>query len=176
MKFWRKWHRWVSILIALPFLLTVSTGILLATRGFNPWMQPSYETSSAPELKVSFEQMLAAARSVPEARVESWSDISQIDIRPKKGQIRLRARHDHWEIQVDSVSGAVLGAGKRRVSWFVALHEGAFFGPWVRYGIFFPSALGVLFLTLSGLLIFFQPIRRRRGRGKALSEVKHASL
>lgn len=160
LKLLRKWHRWVSILIALPFLLTVVTGILLASRGFNTWVQPQYNPPQS-GLKISFEQMLAAARSVPEAQITDWKDVSQIDIRPKNGQIRVRAKN-LWEIQVDGNTGEVLGAGVRRVSWLVSLHEGAQFGPWVRYGIFFPSAIAVLFLLMSGVALFFQPILNRR--------------
>jgi uncharacterized iron-regulated membrane protein len=159
--FWRHWHRWVSLLIAIPLLLTVATGVLLMTRGFNTWMQPVYPESSSPELKVTFEQILAAAQSVPEAKIHSWNDISQIDIRPGKGQIRVRGKFDHWEVSVDSATGAMLQAGKRRVSFFTALHEGAYFGSFVRYGIFFPSAFGTLFLIVSGLFMFFQPFLRK---------------
>lgn len=156
----RKWHRWVSIFITLPFLVIVSTGIILATRGYNTWMQPEYKAPSS-ELKISFPALLAAVKTVPEAGMQSWSDISQIDARPKTGQIRVRAKKDHWEVQVDGLSGTVTGFGQRRVSWFVSLHEGALFGDNVRYGVFFPSAIGMLFLTISGIWIFFQPYLRK---------------
>lgn len=159
LKLLRKWHRWVSIIIALPFLITILTGILLASRGFNTWVQPQYQPPKA-ELKISFDQMLEAAKSVPETQITNWKDISQIDIRPKNGQIRVRAKN-LWEVQIDGSTGAVLGAGVRRVSWLVSLHEGAEFGPWVRYGIFFPSAIGVFFLLGSGVAIFFQPLLHR---------------
>lgn len=159
LKLLRKWHRWVSIIIALPFLITILTGILLASRGFNAWVQPQYPPSKA-ELKISFDQILEAAKSVPETKITNWKDISQIDIRPKNGQIRVRAKN-LWEVQIDGSTGAVLGAGIRRVSWLVSLHEGAEFGPWVRYGVFFPSAIAVFFLLVSGVAIFFQPLLPR---------------
>lgn len=169
MKTWRKWHRWVSILIALPFLVTVTTGILLSTRGFNTWMQPKYPTNHSKELRITFDQMLEAAKSVPEANVRTWDDVSQIDIRPKSGQIRLRSKHNHWEIQVDGASGAVVHSGQRRVSWIISLHEGAAFGSLVRYGLFFPSAIGVFFLLVSGVWLFFAPYWKRAKRPKLIS-------
>lgn len=153
--------------MALPFLVTLLTGLLLTTRGYNTWMQPSYQAATSPELKVSFDQILSAVRSVPEARIRSWADVHQIDIRPGIAQIRVRSKFDHWEVQVDGATGAVLQAKKRRVSWITSLHEGAAFGPQIRYGVFFPSALGVLLLTITGLVLFFQPYlraRRRRAR------------
>lgn len=162
----RKWHRWVSIFIAIPFLVTVVTGILLATRGFNTWVQPNYPALNS-DLKVNFEQILEVAKSVPEAKITGWKDVSQIDVRPAKGNIRVRSKN-HWEIQIDGGTGTIANSGVRRVSWLVSLHEGAEFGPWVRYGIFFPSSILVFFLLISGVLIFFQPYILRRKRRKML--------
>lgn len=160
-RFMRKWHRWISIIIALPFLITMVTGIVLATRGFNSWVQPEYPTGQV-GLQISFEQILAAAQSVPEAQIKTWKDVSQIDIRPGNGRIRLRAKNTQVEMQIDGVNGQVLGTGIRRSSLLVSLHEGAYFGPVVRYGIFLPSAVGVLFLLISGVYIFIQPFLIKR--------------
>jgi uncharacterized iron-regulated membrane protein len=162
-RFFRKWHRWISALIALPFLITVLTGILLSSRGFNTWVQPDHPKPQG-GLSISFEQILAAAKTVPEAEIESWKDVSQIDIRPAAGNIRLRAKNNQWELQIDGTTGAVTSKGIRRASFLTSLHEGAYFGPVVRYGIFFPSALGVFFLLVSGIIIFAQPffIKRKK--------------
>lgn len=155
----RKWHRWVSILIAIPFSITVVTGLLLVSRAFNTWVQPAYPPLNS-ELKISFPEILEIARSVPEAQILSWKDIKQIDIRPHQGNIRVRSRN-LWEIQIDGATGGITNVGIRRVSWLVSLHEGAEFGPWVRYGIFLPSFVAVFFLLISGVMIFFQPFIRR---------------
>lgn len=156
----RKWHRWVSIVIAIPFLITVVTGILLASRGFNTWVQPSYPPVAS-SLKISFDEVLAAAKTVPEAQITDWKDVSQIDIRPGTGNIRVRSKN-MIEIQIEGGTGKVMGSSIRRVSWLVSLHEGAEFGPWIRYGIFFPSAICVFFLLVSGVAVFFQPLIARR--------------
>lgn len=160
LRIFRKLHRWISLLIAIPFLITLVTGITLATRGFNSWVQPSYPKLSS-ELRISFDQVLVAAQSIPEAKIVRWEDVSQIDIRPSSGTIRVRSKN-YWEIQIDGASGQVTGNGPRRFPLLIALHEGAFFGPWIRYGIFLPSAIGVLFLLISGVLIFFQPYLRAK--------------
>ncbi|MDG0816414.1 PepSY-associated TM helix domain-containing protein [Bdellovibrio svalbardensis] len=157
----RKWHRWISVAIALPFVITLTTGILLATRGFNSWVQPEYAPIKT-GLSVSFEQILTAAQSIPEAKIKSWKDVSQIDIRPATGNIRLRAKNTQWEIQIDGATGQVTGTGIRRASFLTSLHEGAYFGPFVRYGVFLPSALGVFFLLASGIAIFTQPYFNKR--------------
>lgn len=162
LRIFRKLHRWISLLIAIPFFITVVTGILLATRGFNSWVQPSYPKLTS-DLKISFEQVLQSARTIPEAQIAAWDDISQIDIRPSSGTIRVRSKN-LWEIQIDGANGQVTGNGPRRFPLLIALHEGAYFGTWIRYGIFLPSAVGVFFLLISGLLIFFQPyLRAKKG-------------
>lgn len=157
----RNFHRWVSIVIAAPLLVIISTGLLLATRSFNPWMQPTYQHGSN-ELKVTFEQILKAAKSVPKAHIRNWGDVSQIDIRPRTAFVRVRSKTGHWEIQIDGATGKVLGVAKRRVSWIMAIHQGATFGRVVRYGIFLPSACGLLFLWISGLILFYRHLRMRR--------------
>jgi hypothetical protein len=107
-------------------------------------------------LKITFDEVLAAAKSVPEAQISDWKDVSQIDIRPGTGNIRVRSKN-LIEIQIDGATGKIMGAKPRRVSMLVSLHEGAEFGPWIRYGIFFPSAICVFFLLISGVAVFFQP-------------------
>lgn len=166
----RFWHRWISVVVALPFAVILISGILLATRSFNSWMMPEYDAASASELKISFDQILEAVRAEKIAGMSSWSDVSQIDVRPKLGEIRVRAKRDHWEVVLDGSNGRVLGVGQRRVAWFTSLHQGALFGEATRYGIFLTSAFGMLFLLVSGLLIFLKPYFRR------YKDTRHAAL
>lgn len=167
----RTLHRWVSVITAIPVFIIVGTGILLASRGFWPWMQPEYPLPAQAEMKIGFPEMLKAVQSVPEARMQKWADVSQIDVRPKTGQIRLRSKFDHWEVQVDPGTGAVLGYGQRRVGWFTTLHQGALWGEIPRYAIFYPAAFGLLFLLLSGLVIFFKPYWMKWKRRLAAPEL-----
>lgn len=162
----RKWHRWISIAITFPFLITLTTGIVLATRGFNTWVQPRHPQLQT-GLTLSFPRLLEIVKEVPEAKIATWNDVSQIDIRPGSGNIRVRAKHTQWEIQVDGTTGRITGKGIRRFAWLVAIHEGAYFGPWVRYGFFFPSALGVFFLLVSGIVLYAQPFLNKRKKGKS---------
>lgn len=152
-RFWRRWHRLISIFIAAPFALTLITGLIMTTRGFNSWVQTPYEGPKA-ELKISFEQILNACRSVPEAEIKTWKDISQIDIRPSNGSVRVRAAKNLTEVQINGETGEVVTVAPRRMSLLTSLHEGAYFGPWVRYGIFIPASLGVLFLLVSGIVLY----------------------
>lgn len=156
----RNFHRWVSVAITLPLLIIIVTGIMLQARTFIPWMSPSYKPGST-ELNVTFPQILEAARTVPQARIHDWKDVSQIDVRPTTALVRLRSKTGNWEIQIDGDSGEVLSVGQRRVSWIMALHQGANFGNFVRYGIFLPSSLGLFFLLVSGIVLFFRHWRTK---------------
>jgi uncharacterized iron-regulated membrane protein len=172
---WRTLHRWLSILIALPFLVILLSGLLLASRSFLPWMDPGVVKPEARQLAATFPQILSSVKSAPEAGMQSWEDVSQIDIRPATGLIRVRAKKGHWEVQIDGKTGAVLRVGQRRVSWFTSLHQGALFGPYVRYGIFLPSSFALFFLFVSGLWLFAKPHWRRLRKPKP-ERKPHASL
>lgn len=172
----RSLHRWVSVIIAIPLFIIVGSGIILASRGFWPWMQPEYPMPAQAEMKIGFPEMLAAVQSVPAARMQSWADVSQIDVRPKTGQIRLRSKFDHWEVQVDPGTGRVLGYGQRRVGWFTALHQGALWGEFPRYGIFYVSAWGLFFLLISGLVIFFKPYANRFRKKKYMESKRKPTI
>jgi uncharacterized iron-regulated membrane protein len=158
----RSLHYWLAPLVALPFGITLLTGILLSTREFNTSLQHRPVAVASPAMQVSFAEILKNIQSDPALGVSSWADVPQIDIRPHKGQIRVRTKAD-LEIQVDPSTGKVLQVSKRRVSWLISIHEGAIFGAWVRYGVFFTSALLVLVLYVSGVWLFW---RRFRGGWK----------
>lgn len=157
-RFFRKWHRWISVLIAVPFTVTLITGLIMATRGFNTWVQPEYPSFKG-ELALSFPQVLQIVQNVPEANVKSWKDVSQIDVRPANANIRVRSKHNMWEVQINGETGEITSSAPRRQSFLVSLHEGTYFGPWVRYGIFFPSSIGVLFLMISGVYLIYKHYR-----------------
>lgn len=165
----RRWHYWVSAFIALPLSLVIATGLLLLIKKQWSWVQPPTRRGQEGAPRLSFEQVLAAARSVKEAGVQSWSDIDRLDVRPDKGVIKVRAK-SRWEVQVDARSGAVLHIAYRRSDFIEELHDGSFFG--LKLWLFLPAALGLLFLWGSGLYLFAQPIlvRRRRARSALKDE------
>lgn len=163
-KFWRKYHRLISIVIAIPFLITITTGILLLFRGQVAWISPQFPEGSG-ELNISFDQILEAARTVPDLKVASWKDVSRITVRPDKGSITLRSKNSDLEIQIDGGSGDVIGEGVSRTPFIQSLHEGTIYGGNIgRFSVALPVALGVLLLLISGVVLFFQPylIKRKR--------------
>lgn len=164
-KFWRKWHKWVSIIVLIPFMITIITGVALLFRGNINWLSPQFPETSG-SLQVSFEQILKASQSVPEMQINSWADVNRIQINPEKGSIVVRGKNN-YQIQIDGGSGEVNGAGPLRTPLFVSLHEGTFWtGKSGRFIIGLPMALAVLFLSVSGLVLFFQPSFMRKALQK----------
>jgi uncharacterized iron-regulated membrane protein len=168
----RRWHRWVSVAIALPFLLTLATGTLLLLRGRIDWLQPASEKSTpvadAEQPLLPLETLFLGVKESPEAEVNTWADVKAVDIRPAAGVAKFRLKNA-LEAQVDLYSGRLLRLSPRRSSFLIELHEGLYFGEWYRTGVLLPAALGLLFLLFSGLYLFFRGLRANR----ILKELHH---
>ena len=154
--FSRKAHRVGAIVIAVPLLLVVVTGILLQLRKEIAWVQPPTQKGKGKVPTISMDAILSAARSVPEAGVNGWGDIDRVDVRPKDGIVKVQCKST-WEVQVDFQTGEVLQAAVRRHGLFVALHEGSWFAESARLYVFLPVAVLLLGLWASGLYLWVLP-------------------
>lgn len=161
----RVFHRWGAILIALPVLLVIVTGIILQLKKEFVWIQPATQKGNPDELSISFDRVLEMAQSVPEAEVGSWADIDRLDVRPSKGVVKIRAIN-RYEIQLDTKTGDVLQVAYRRSDFIESIHDGSFFHDKVKLWIFLPSAVILLGLWVSGIYLFIMPYQARRRRKK----------
>lgn len=158
-------HKWFALGASLPLLVMFITGIALSISPKVSFLQPPAVKPANPSLALSFEQILVAAKTHPQAGIQSWDDVVQIDVRPKSGVIRLRARN-YWEVQIDGLTGQVLAAAPRWKTLFILLHDGSWFASWVKTWIFFPSGMAALVLWISGLAIWLIPKLKKRGKRK----------
>lgn len=153
--------------MALPFLLVISTGILLQLKKQIPWIQPAEQRGASLSTPVSLERILAAAAEQPEAGIRSWADVDRLDIRPAKGVVKVIGT-SRWEVQVDLETAEVLQVAYRRSDLIEALHDGSWFHPAVKLWIFLPVAAIVLGLWGTGIYLWWLPIgARRRKRTEA---------
>jgi uncharacterized iron-regulated membrane protein len=170
-------HRWGSIIVLIPAGVIVLSGIVLQLKKQSAWIQPPTQKGSAAELSLSFDQILAAAQTVPEAQVETWDDIDRLDVRPGKGMLKVRCQN-RWEVQLDTKTGEVLQVAYRRSDLIESLHDGSFFHDRVKLWLFFPSAmvLGVLWVT--GVYLFILPYfaKWKKRRKKARVDKQGPSL
>lgn len=161
----RKLHRWGSILTALPLLVIIVTGIILQLKKDWSWVQPATAKSGDPALEISFDEILEAAATVESAQISSWDDVDRLDVRPDKGVVKVRA-NNRWEVQIDTKSSEVLQVEFRRSDWLESLHDGSWFGDPVKLWVFFPTAIILLGLWITGIYLWLLPhlIKRRKSK------------
>jgi len=157
----RKVHKWGSIIIALPVLLVIVTGILLLIRKEFAYLQPETQRGSAKIPTIAFEQIIKQVSTVEQAQISSWQDIDRLDVRPSKGVIKVRA-NNQWEIQLDSKTAEILQVAYRRSDFIESLHDGTFFQDNANLWLMLPSGIVLLILSITGLFLFFYPYYKRR--------------
>jgi uncharacterized iron-regulated membrane protein len=169
----RKGHRWGALLVALPFLLVIVTGLLLQIKKQWSWVQPPTKRGAGKVPEVSFAVILDAARRAPEAGIASWDDIERLDVRPERGIVKVRSMSD-WEVQIDFQTGEVLHVAYRRSDLIEALHDGSWFSEGAKLWVFLPSGIIVLGLWFTGLYLFFLPwwVKLRRKRVEPAATVR----
>lgn len=164
----RKVHYWASIFVALPFLVVVTTGLLLQLKKQMAWIQPPEQRGTGTEPVLALPAVLAITRGVVDAGIASWADVKRIDVRPERGLLKVTSVSD-WEIQIDAATGAVLHSARRRSDLIESLHDGSFFGQVVKLGVFLPVATVMLFMWLTGIYLFVLPFLVKRRRAARLS-------
>lgn len=164
---WRAWnrkcHRWGAILIALPFLLVLATGVLLQLKKEWSWVQPPSMRGQGRSPTISLDALLEAARSRPEVGVRTWDDVDRVDVQPGRGIAKLLAR-SRWEVQVDLQTGEVLHVAYRRSDLIESLHDGSWFHDRAKLWVFLPVAGVVVGLWVTGVYLFFLPYAVRWSR------------
>ncbi len=144
-------HKWTAIVVAVPLIFLTATGIFLQVRKPVDWIQPGTAKGVAPfEPQVTPDQVLTALRGVPEAEVETWSDLKVLDFRPEKGIIKVRNPNE-LETQVDASTGEVIKTQQRRNDFVNSWHDGSAWG--MRLSVFLIAAVLILYLGLSGLYL-----------------------
>lgn len=173
-KWSRKLHRIGAIAIALPLGVVIATGVLLQLKKDVAWIQPPMAESSGGDPWIDLPAILAAASSVPEARVSTWSDVDRLDVRPNSGVVKVRCK-SRWEVQIDLATGEVLQVRYRRSDLIESIHDGSFFHDKAKLGIFLPAGVILLGLWISGIYLWVLPIVQKR-RGKARRTANLARL
>lgn len=162
----RRWHRVGAIVVALPFVVVILTGLLLQLKKEVAWVQPPTQQGAQETPTLPYAELLVAVRGVPEAEVEGWQDIDRLDVRPDKGMVKVRCRNG-IEVQVDNHSGKVLQVAVRRSDWLESLHDGSWFHDRAKLWIFLPAGVVVLGLWLTGLYLWWLPIGTRRRKRRS---------
>jgi len=163
----RKIHHWGSIVIAIPLVVIIGAGLFLQLKKEIDWIQPPTEKGvvrdQVPPTTVA--ELYQAAAAVPEAGINSWSDLDRVDFKPDKGIIKF-VSHSRWEVQVDTTTAEVLKVSYRRSDLIETIHDGSFFAGWIKLYVFFPSAVVLFVLWLTGMYMFFLPYVKKAQKKK----------
>lgn len=161
-------HRWIGVALGLVLALSATTGLLLLLKKDYAWIQPP-TIAGAPGPVASLRSLQEVydavfALGLPEFRSEA--DISRIDFRPDKRIHKVLSVHGHAEVQVCATTLRVHGPAVRTSDWLEQLHDGSWFGGWAHALLMPVAALALLFLALSGYVMWLWPkLRRRMSRG-----------
>ena len=169
----RRLHRWGAIAVALPFLVVICTGLLLQLKKQIPWVQPSEQRGGAGAPALSLPMILEIAATVPHAGISQWEHIDRIDVRPSKGMLKVVGKN-RWELQLDVETGRVLQTAYRRSDLIESFHDGSFFHDKVKLFVFFPVALIVLGLWITGIYLWLLPYMARRENAQRRRENRRA--
>ncbi|MBQ4862375.1 PepSY domain-containing protein [Pseudoalteromonas sp. MMG013] len=159
----RSIHKWASIVISLPLLVVLVTGILLLVKKEFSFIQPPTAKGEFTVPTMTFEQILTVAKSVESANITDWDDIRRLDVRPSKGITKIRS-HNSVEIQVDSTTGKVLHIAQRNSELIESIHDGTFFEKNANIWLMLPVSLVVLIISITGIILFIQPYRKKKKR------------
>lgn len=157
----RQIHKWGSIIIALPLLLVIVTGILLLLKKEFSIIQPPTQRGISHVPSLSFEQILIVVKTVESAKIQSWEDIDRMDVRPDKGIIKVRSNNE-IEIQIDSENGQILLIAQRNSDFIESLHDGTFFQKNANLWLMLPVAIISFILLITGVILFFIPYMKKR--------------
>lgn len=159
----RRLHRVGALVSALPLIVVIVSGLFLQLKKDWSWVQPPTERGTTNTLRLSFEEILGAAKSAQQAGIQSWEDVDRLDVRPSKGMVKVRAKN-RWEVQLDAANGDVLSVNYRRSDLIEQIHDGSFFGDPAKLWVFLPAALILLGLWVSGVYLWLLPhlVKRRR--------------
>ena len=168
----RKLHRWGAIAALAPLFVIIVSGLFLQWKKEVAWIQPPTTRGVEPHPKVSFDQIIEAAKTAPGAGITGWDDVDRLDVRIDRGIVKVQG-YNHWEVQVDTTTGEVLQTMYRRSDWIEQIHDGSWFHAKAKHWIFFPSAVVLFGLLATGAYLWILPTwakragRRRRARARA---------
>jgi hypothetical protein len=92
----RQIHYWASFVVAIPLLVMIASGLFLQAKKHWTWVQPAEQPGTGTQPVLDFHGILAALKTVPEMNVQSWDDVHRLDVRPRRGMVKVWLNNG-WE-------------------------------------------------------------------------------
>ncbi len=164
-------HYWGSAVIIIPLIIVLGSGLLLQVKKEFTWVQPKTMKTKYRDLTLSFDQILAAAKTVEKADIKSWKDIKLLDVRPGKGVTKVRSKNK-WEIQLHNETAEVLAVNFRRSDIIESIHDGSWFHDGAKLWLFLPAAIILLFMSITGFYLFLKILPAKNSKRKRVKAQK----
>lgn len=165
-QFSRQVHLWLALSIIIPSVIVIGSGILLQIKKQSDWIQPPTQKGLASTPSISFDNILAVAKTVPQLNVSDWQDIDRLDVRPDKGLIKVQALNK-WEAQIDATTGAILQVAYRRSDTIEAIHDGSWFAESAKLWLFLPAAIILFIMWCTGCVLLYTALKSKYKKQKS---------
>ena len=156
----RQIHLWGALIIFIPVVIVIGSGLLLQVKKELEWVQPPTQKTSVSVPSIPFDGILESAINVTELEASSWDDIDRLDVRPGKGVIKILAKNG-WEAQINPENGDVLQVAYRRSDTIEAIHDGSWFFDGAKLWLFLPVAIVLFFLWVTGLVMLYTTLKSK---------------
>jgi len=170
----RRYHKWVGLGLAVFFLISALSGVLLAWKKDVGLLQP-------PELKhgaVDHAQYLGTADLVRLGNAhwaarypEQNNRVKRVDIKLDSGIVKLLYADGYWEAQVHPVDGSLLSLQRRHADWIEALHDGSIISDNFKLVMMTLLGIGLCAMAITGFYLWQGPrkIRKEKRRSRTIS-------
>lgn len=91
-RFCLNYHFWFALIVMVPWLFVVSSGIVLQLRHEIPGVYPELERGSSGTPILEYQTVLDIAKTIPELKVKGWSNIWRIYTYPELGVMQIRTK------------------------------------------------------------------------------------
>ena len=181
-RFCLKYHFWIALIVMVPWLFVVGSGIVLQLRHEIPGVNPELERGSSSTPVLEYQAVLDIAKAIPELKVKGWSNIWRVYTYPQRGVMQIRTKLG-VSAQIDAATGEILNVGARSADFWEDMHEGIFGRHQLQSGspfgektvhfalaVFLPVHIIALFLWITGLVYFVRTVLVPKRRGKREAE------
>lgn len=169
----RSIHRLLGISLFVFFMIIAITGALLGWKKDLAWMQSKTVTGTSQSLSnwMSIESLTRVAQEyMVKEHPELSPTVDRIDVRPRKGIVKISFTEHYHGLQIDGATGMILLDEYRRADLVENIHDGSWLddrlGSGRSFKLFYTSVLSMALLgfTLSGFWLWYGPKRMRKKR------------
>lgn len=164
----RKFHKWIGIVLAIFLLLSALTGVLLGWKKNIDLLQPP--TQSGVDKSLSsykpVDELAAASLQAVDSLGLTAENFDRIEYRPTKGIAKVLFDQGSWEVQVDATNLQVLSVAKRHSDWIEHIHDGSIISDMFKLISMNLLGIGLVFLIITGLWLWYGPKRIRSLKSK----------